>query len=233
MGHPRLSTACLGLLLAACTGLDRPPPLADVHLDESDQVGGTHTRAAADAGPVNSPGTGGSPGVAVVLAGDCAKGQFPGTEVAWDDAGLEVLRGYTSIEGDFTIVPPGIETKTAITTLRALSCLESVGGLLTISKSPKLTSLDGLGALRTVRNLSIFDNDKLTSLAAFQELQVENALTITRNRALVDLGQGFIAAGGIGISLNDVLPQCQVDALAEKLGKVCLGCSNYTAGSCD
>lgn len=94
-----------------------------------------------------------------------------------------------------------------------LPSLESVGGRLTITENPSLTSVQ-LDSLESVtEQLVIGGND--------------NLLTLNELPSLENLG-GFL------VTANPKLPQCEVDAIAERVGVDCYPCSgNDTAAICN
>jgi Receptor L domain len=81
------------------------------------------------------------------------------------------INGTLSIEGD-------------VADLSGLSRLEQVSGSLLV-ETTKVKSLSGLGALRTVGSLRIYDNDNLLDVSALSSLRyVQGTLEIRANRNL-------------------------------------------------
>ena len=129
---------------------------------------------------------------------------------ATTQANIDSLGGVVTIIGDFEIQP---DADSDITSLEALSCLEtvegdlrisktqtlqsltgldrvtSISGTLTISRNPMLRSLAGLEGLVFVGDrLSISTNDNLQSLAGLKNLEhVDGSLTFASNKKLPSL----------------------------------------------
>ncbi len=91
-----------------------------------------------------------------------------------------------------------------------LPSLESVGGAVNISVDPQLASID-LGSLETVETLQISNNDELARLNTSPTLQ----------------------PGSLWISENPKLPQCEVDAIAERTGASCVCSGNDATATCN
>jgi hypothetical protein len=105
----------------------------------SSNAGGRH----ANAGALGTGNEGGGGGDAAGPRPNCDAALIhPGT-TTFDQQDVEGLWGVTEIVGDLAIQ----DAKS----LRALSCLERVGGGLYVGPSPKLESLDGLERLTSVR----------------------------------------------------------------------------------
>ena len=84
-----------------------------------------------------------------------------------------------------------------ITNLDGLAELEVVGGELTISFNPELTSLEGLGALTSTNFLSIRDNGSLTDLEGLVSLVWAQQVVIEENASLTTLA-GLAPSAEIG-----------------------------------
>jgi hypothetical protein len=106
-----------------------------------------------------------------------------------------------------------------------LSSVETAG--ISIEDCPSVLNLDGLGSLSTSIGVGITRNQNLTSIRGLQRL--------------VDAHRGTLPGGGLQggllISNNAQLPQCQVDALFSALNQPCTGggaCTgNDPAGVCE
>jgi hypothetical protein len=132
--------------------------------------------------PINGDSTG-KPG--------CNKGEYPGdhgklrlcgkgAECSSVEVPFEKIRGYTSYQWDVNVAP-GSEPD-----LSALSCLESVGGLI-IGGGTEMTDLKGLGNLKKASSVSIVKMPKLTSLAGLDSLTSTTEISVNFNPALTDI----------------------------------------------
>lgn len=154
-------------------------------------------------------------------------------------AELDELEGYTSIGTDLMLnVGP---STTAITSLRALHCLESISGSLGITLpyldslegleslswigrltigSTRVTSLEGLGPVELLDDLSISGNSYLTSLEALSSLRrVREDLHIDGNKSMEHLGLNELecASGYYYVVGNPQLPTCEAEDLLYRL----------------
>jgi len=79
-----------------------------------------------------------------------------------------------------------INANSNLENLTALSNLTEIqGGGLTVGNNPKLTSLEGLGAITTLKKVSIYNNDKLSNLIGLEHLtQIDGSLEIYDNDSL-------------------------------------------------
>ena len=115
-------------------------------------------------------------------------------------AGLESVRGALLIQDNpslidldglselrYVALDMEVESNTHLTTLAGLSNLTDVHGHFFIYGNPELTDIDGLSGLTLVGNISIRENDALTSVAL----------------------PGLTTVDGIAIQGNDSLPSLQ------------------------
>ena len=114
-------------------------------------------------------------------------------------ANLNGLNALTTVGGDLSI-----GNNTALRNLNGLNTLSSVGGLFAIYRNDILTNFDGLSALTSVGSsnpyggLSIYENAELADMTGL------NALTTVN--------------GDFSVTDNPMLPECQADNLADRLG---------------
>ena len=130
---------------------------------------------------------------------------------------LKGLEAITSIGGNLLI-----QENDALTSLEGLK-ITSIGGL-TISNNAALTSLDGLESITSVGgHLEIVHTDILLSLAGLSGITaVGGHLLIKGNDALTSLDglKGITAVGqDLEISSNGKLPTCAAEALKYQLKK--------------
>jgi len=137
-------------------------------------------------GSGTAPGGGDSAGKA-----GCNKGEYPGDHGTLRLCGpgakcgsatvpLEKIRGYTSYQWNVDLVL-GSEPD-----LSALSCMESVGGLI-IGNGTEITDLKGLGKLKKASSVAVVGMAKLTSLAGLDSLTSTAEVTVNFNPALTDI----------------------------------------------
>ena len=165
-------------------------------------------------------------------------------------AALERLRGVGCITGSLQVMGPGITDLSPLSNLQAVGGdlafrrieTQDMGGLdaleysyrLFLVDNPELTTLRGLEGLQEVGwNLWIRGNTKLESLDGLDNLGRFVSINIEYNPALTSL-DGIDRPrvdGGLSVSNNERLPQCQVDALATRVGLACAACTG-NGGAC-
>jgi hypothetical protein len=125
-----------------------------------------------------------------------------------DLSSLVGLEGLRRVDGSLLL---GINT--GLVNLRGLDSLREVGGTLGITSCQTLTDLGGLENVATIGSiLSLITNAELQSLGALDNLT---------------------SASAMGVTGNPRLPQCQVDALAARLGLECGAVVGTSCGSND
>ncbi len=114
--------------------------------------------------------------------------------------------GFTNIDlPNLTTIGGELHIYGELTNLGGLSNLISVGSLH-IQDNPNLTSLDGLESLETLtsqssttgKSLSITDNATLTNLAGLEDIEL-------------------LSAGGLEVTWNTTLPQCEATTIRDQL----------------
>jgi hypothetical protein len=244
----------------ACAGSDeRPPTLGDFNLggsggsdDDDDDVrddagagqsgsstsGTAGSRNTGAGGSAGAAGTGGTAGTSNGGSGGtgssdlCQGGTWEGDFTAYEQAGLSDLSGYSEVTGDLYIGGNIDLTTTDVSSLGALSCLETVTGFISIFDSPALVDLSGLEALRQAGRLSVTNNAGLVSLEGLNELVITGSLTVRSNPSLLTLGAGVLGTSAVVIGDNAALPQCVADAFAEQLGQECTCSENDDDATC-
>jgi hypothetical protein len=169
-----------------------------------------------DAGSVGGSGgeTGGTAGTGGAgTGGTGAAGVCAGNRSIHDDADFDALVAESCqvIDGDLRV--SGI----SYTSLDGLQDLTSVSNDLYIGENAGLESLSGLEDLTSVGRLDIVINGALTSLSGLEGLTSVDTLAIGVNGELTSLGPlhdwpSNTVSGGIEISFNARLPQCEVEA---------------------
>jgi hypothetical protein len=241
--------ASAALAGVGCSDEDRPPAIGD-YIGEGAGGGAAGSASAGtagsgpsgsagsadDAGAAGSSGAAGSAGAAGsggTASSDTCRGDTrdSGLDV-FAQATLEQLRGYRVVDGDLYIGGNINVTATDVSSLAALSCLETVTGHFSIFDSPDLRDLSGLERLTQVNRLSITNNVGLETLEQLNNLVVEDSLTVRNNPSLSVLGDGIVGASELAIGNNATLPQCLADALAERLGSACTCAMNDEDATC-
>ena len=143
-------------------------------------------------------------------AGDASQLQScPGDYLIEDAEQLAGLALCSSIEGDLRV------EKTSLTSLDALSNLETVGGELKLFQNAELVDLSALSNLKAVDGkLVLNQNNALTSLAGLGSLtNIGEGLYVGYNGVLPNLDglDGLIDVGFIFIGVNNALKH--IDAL--------------------
>jgi hypothetical protein len=247
----------------SCAGDDRPPALPDYEGNGGDgeQTGAAATGGSGSSGSGGSggmSGSGGSGGVggsggsgavsgsggsgaasgsggSGAASGGCvASSVYDDDFTALDQSTLRELQGYEVVSGDLYIGGNIDVLTTDVSSLEVLSCLKSVEGDFSILDSPNLVDLAGLEQLETVSRLSVVNNAGLETLAHLQELTVIGTLTVNDNPSLSELGEGIVTALSVVMNDNPSLAQCEVEALADRVGVAqCYCASNDPTGTCD
>jgi hypothetical protein len=135
--------------------------------------------------------------------------------VEGDLTSLDGLRSLSTVASGFTCTLPVIEDFTGLASLTSvgtslilrggfttLAGLENLAftGLLRISETTNLTTLDALSNVTTLEDLVLFSNQSLTSLRGLAGLT-----TVT---------------GGLAITMNSALPACEAEWLSTHVGSV-------------
>jgi hypothetical protein len=116
-----------------------------------------------DGDPANggNPTTGGEAGS--TWSGACDRGSVNGDVVLADDDDVHLLSGVVEISGSLSIGPN-------VSELSLLTCLERVGGRLSLVENDHLRTLGGLSSLRRVGRLHVIGCGELESLAGLERL---------------------------------------------------------------
>lgn len=138
-----------------------------------------------------------------------------------NNAGLQSLQGLDSlriVRGDFMY----ISGNTSLTTLAALSRLDTVQGIFQVWACAELTNLAGLQNLRFVGNdLAVFNNPALSSINGLGGISwIGSALRIYDNAVLSDisaLNHPISIQGALVITGNPLLSNCAVSAVCTYL----------------
>lgn len=141
-----------------------------------------------------------------------------GDYFAENNTDLQLLAGYTSIDGSLEIFGYSpLKNKDSVTTLECLENLTEINGSLQINENNWLNDLSGLENLTSVGgDLTVWDNDALTNLSALENITVCTDLIIAENDALTSLtGLENIASVNGNLQIYDNLKLC--DLLAEDL----------------
>lgn len=97
-------------------------------------------------------------------------------------------QNYHTINGGLTIRRESPSQTSDINDLTPLSSLTAVTGRLWITNCDNLSTLDGLNNLGSVLNLSVFGNEKLTSISALSNMTaIESYIRIKNNPVLTSL----------------------------------------------
>ena len=172
-------------------------------------------------GTTSTPPNEGQGGSATTTAEPCSLGTWASNFIAYSQAGLQQLNGYTRVTGNLYIGTSSSTSATDVTTLSPLGCLQVVEGSFTILESPLLTNLVGLEHLQQVGDFTLSTNAGLETLQGPTGLIVLSFLHIRANAALRSLSDGILSATDLFINDNPVLPQCRADALAASIGLPC------------
>lgn len=104
-----------------------------------------------------------------------------------------------------------------VTSLAPLQNITTVGGAIIIAENHSLTSLNGLGGLRTVGVLEISFNGTLNNLTALSSLAtITGAFNIVGNESLTTLDGlpvGLTIGGDLTIRNNPILSTCHLTAI--------------------
>jgi hypothetical protein len=119
---------------------------------------------------------------------------------------LRALGGVTCITGSLWM------SDSNLADLAGLETLQAVGGSITIENNLALTSLNGLGNLKSAQLLRIQNNPILASLAG--------------------LGGLRLLSNELAISSNPALPACWADRVAAQVGQTCACSDNTGEESC-
>jgi hypothetical protein len=116
-----------------------------------------------------------------------------------------------------------ISRNSSLSSLAALSALQTVNGYIQITENSALTNLVGLDGLSAVpRSVTIRDNDALTSLDGMSALTtIGEMLMISQNDALIDLSgcNGLTHVGtDLVVTENVTLPTCEAERLRDEIG---------------
>jgi len=177
-----------------------------------------------------------------------------GAVTAHSDEDLEPLRGVTEISGALWLTgrttdlsPLGCLTRVegdleldaaAVTSVDGLGALAEVGGKVTISDLPLLTTFRGLGSLREIIWLEIDHNSSLVDLSGLEQVSlIASDITLSSNQALASLRglEGLTRVGGnVVIMDNPSLPTCETDRLIAgvSIGGFAAISGNDDAGVC-
>lgn len=140
---------------------------------------------------------------------------------------LEGLRGLSRVDGSVHFYANAMDD------LTGLEGLTSIGGGLTVLSD--LSSLHGLEGLETVGGELRISNSGIEDLSGLESLtSIGGGLSIaisTRLVSIAGLDQLTSLGGPLWINDNPMLPQCQVVALAARLGTVCSCDGNLDAGA--
>jgi len=120
-----------------------------------------------------------------------------------------------------------------VSSLRDLTCLQSVYGSVSIQGTSSLSDLTGLDKLRQVQSLNVLNNSGLATLAGLKQLTVSYTVQVTTNGALTSLGSGIVAAQTLVIQDNPQLSQCLVTSLAQTLRVPCSCDGNLDGTTCN
>jgi hypothetical protein len=172
-------------------------------------------------GSTSAPPNEGQGGSATTAAAPCSLGTWANDFIAYSQAGLQQLNGYTRVTGNLYIGTSSSTSATDVTTLSPLRCLEVVEGSFTILESPLLTNLVGLEHLQQAGDFTLSTNAGLETLEGPAGLIVLSFLHIRANAALRSLSDGIIGATDLFINDNPVLPQCRAEAFAASIGLSC------------
>lgn len=130
----------------------------------------------------------------------------------WAFSSGDPLESFASIE---------VEDNPALVSLDGLAGVQQVRSLEVRNNGPGLQQLPLLLNLerQKLHWVSIYSNDGLTSLAGLRALEEVDDLDVDSNDGLTSLGLDALQAihDGYGISFNEHLPQCLVDALVAQL----------------
>jgi len=174
----------------------------------------------------------------ICLEGDTT---FVGGYTIEEESDIAPLESYTCISGDLRVsaaeltglelpnleriggdlvLAPSVNYQD-LPSLNLIS-LVSVGGNLHIIEEKTLENLSGLSSLSSIGGeLEIGGNEALTSLAGLSHLvSVGENLAINLNPSLTSLGMNALTevGGGMSITQNSSLPQCEACELVEQVG---------------
>jgi Receptor L domain len=169
----------------------------------------------------------------LVIDGNAALTSLTGLEglenvTSLDISGNDALGSLSALAALKQVHSLGISSNPMLTSLEGIERVTQVDSL-SINADNALTSLHGLEQLTDVGGLGIEGNGALTSLHGLEQLTHVGGLLIAQNPVLSTLAAFMSwpahALAGCHIDANPVLPQCQVDALADAQLDVD-GCSN-------
>ena len=163
-----------------------------------------------------------------------------GTLAEVDALGLTALqiKDLTGLE-HVAIGTLGIGYNEKLTRLDGLTPAIQRLSALTLQSNPLLDDLRALGALQRITDgLSVTGNDALSSLAGLEQLSQVASLGVSDNAHLTSLTalQSLTAAPTLRIMDNPLLPTCQAQGLADRLGDEPQAVSvsgNLAGGTCD
>lgn len=146
----------------------------------------------------------------------CNRGTFEGSVAieTHDDGDIQLLAGYTGIEGDLGItVIGGYFPELPLIDLGPLRCLTVIGGNAIFMIAPGLNDLDGLNNLTTIGGQLLIGMTGLTNLDGFGNLR--------------SIG------GNLRIEQNSLLPTCEAEWLRDHVGEENIGGTVTIAGNDD
>lgn len=118
---------------------------------------------------------------------------FEGSVTFYDQQGVDDFAqlGFTKIAGDLIFrgnTPNGvmIEPEDAIRDLSGLNNLTHVGGRLQVWRNEYLSSLEGLGDITYAKEISIHDNEKITSLSGLEGVRVIGGDLLINDLRIID-----------------------------------------------
>lgn len=144
-----------------------------------------------------------------------------------------VLGGNTALTAAPTCVDPSPVTtirlfdNPGLTSLRGLEQLTSAAEI-SISGSPQLATLDGLGGLTRIERGLMLGGLGIRDLGGLASLERVGLLSIADNAALASMqGSGAlrVVEGPLRVADNPALPACAVDGLLAQLDRLCPECT--------